>query len=144
MAELDNLTNKLKDSMAVLDAVEPSIIAENTDELVRKAEKPSFGKTTMKTDAQRTEMSQQMSAFKKDIPNPFASSVADEDLARVEEVQSSNTTPEQFAQRVNYDADPIKQESIASVTFGDGAADEDPDKFDEEEMKRIERILKKE
>lgn len=47
MSDLDELTKKLKDSMAVLDVVEPSIIVNE------KTSPKKFGMTTFKTDDQR-------------------------------------------------------------------------------------------
>jgi len=49
MGSLDELTKKLKDSMAVLDASEPSFIEEQKQPSPAKSPK-KFGTTTFKTD----------------------------------------------------------------------------------------------
>jgi hypothetical protein len=48
MSDLDELTKKLKDSMAVLDVTEPSILIEEQKQPSPK----KFGTTTFKTDDQ--------------------------------------------------------------------------------------------
>ena len=83
MSDLDELTKKLKDSMAVLDVTEPSFVVEE-----QKSPK-KFGMTTFKTDNQQANLSTQLDDFRK---NPFASineaqpaPIVDDDLTRVEE-----------------------------------------------------------
>ena len=48
MSDLDELTKKLKDSMAVLDVTEPSFVVEEQ----KQASPKKFGMTTFKTDHQ--------------------------------------------------------------------------------------------
>ena len=52
MSELDDLTKKLKDSMAVLDVTEPSFVIEEQKQPSPK----KFGMTTFKTDAQQANL----------------------------------------------------------------------------------------
>jgi hypothetical protein len=82
MSDLDALTKKLKESMAVLDVTEPSIYV--APEPVQK----KFGLTTFKTDAQQTALTTQLNEFRQ---NPFVSindaqpAMVEDDLTRVEE-----------------------------------------------------------
>ena len=87
---------------------------------------PKFGMTTFKTDNQQEQLTTQLTEFRH---NPFASLadaepaavVADDDLTRVEE------SPQKKSGR-----------------FGARAAAASDEDYDLEEMKRIEKILKRE
>ena len=108
MSDLEELNQKLKESMTVLNVTVPD-------------KKPTFGMTTFKTDMQRSALEDQMKDFRSDtlakpkhVVNPFQSTdlgVGDrpteqrvedtEDLARLEEPMP-HAIAEETSQQTNY------------------------------------------
>ena len=191
MNDLDDLTKKLKQSMAVLDVTVPENAQiggegsrlEESPELAnnrRRANTVAFGHQTFKTDAQQVTLSQQLNQFReaqqprsqqreeeshlkkeKDpqvVNNPFASynEKALEQLGDLDRAEASEQPPylrpmplntiageEIRAQEVDVQQQEVDTPELNQARFQAPKIDDMAD-FDEEEMQRIEKILRAE
>lgn len=130
LSDLDDLTKKLKDSMAVL-GVQSAADYQNTQidsrsgDLTADSRVPGFGnrsispgfggRATMKTDAQRASLNQDINEFRQHLKKPRADQEED-DIARQVDDEVERRSPAK---------DPLNVFAI--------------DEMDEEEMQRLER-----